>query len=188
MCTPSGRFKTDTRLCLSMSDFHPETWNPLWSVASILAGLLSFMLEDTPTPGSVETNDVMKREYAARSLEYNLKNATFKKLFAKYADKKYVQPLPKLSASAVPAASAAAAAAATPASAASAAAAVALPASAAAAPAAPTSAAAAAPTAESASAAAAAAAPAAAAPAAAATAPSPAVLADAVAAVSLTDS
>jgi ubiquitin-protein ligase len=26
MCTPSGRFKTNTRLCLSMSDFHPETW------------------------------------------------------------------------------------------------------------------------------------------------------------------
>lgn len=25
MCTPSGRFKVDTRLCLSMSDFHPET-------------------------------------------------------------------------------------------------------------------------------------------------------------------
>ena len=26
MLTPSGRFKTNTRLCLSMSDFHPETW------------------------------------------------------------------------------------------------------------------------------------------------------------------
>ena len=25
------RFKTNTRLCLSMSDFHPETWNPMWS-------------------------------------------------------------------------------------------------------------------------------------------------------------
>ena len=26
MLTPSGRFETGTRLCLSMSDFHPETW------------------------------------------------------------------------------------------------------------------------------------------------------------------
>jgi ubiquitin-conjugating enzyme E2 J2 len=26
MCTPSGRFTTNRRLCLSMSDFHPETW------------------------------------------------------------------------------------------------------------------------------------------------------------------
>ena len=29
MTTPNGRFKPNTRLCLSMSDFHPETWNPL---------------------------------------------------------------------------------------------------------------------------------------------------------------
>lgn len=26
MMTPNGRFKTGTRVCLSMSDFHPETW------------------------------------------------------------------------------------------------------------------------------------------------------------------
>jgi ubiquitin-conjugating enzyme E2 J2 len=28
MLTRNGRFKQNTRLCLSMSDFHPETWNP----------------------------------------------------------------------------------------------------------------------------------------------------------------
>lgn len=26
MLTPSGRFQAGRRLCLSMSDFHPETW------------------------------------------------------------------------------------------------------------------------------------------------------------------
>ena len=30
MLTPSGRFQVNTRLCLSMSDFHPETWQPSW--------------------------------------------------------------------------------------------------------------------------------------------------------------
>jgi ubiquitin-conjugating enzyme E2 J2 len=44
MTTPNGRFKTNQRLCLSMSDFHPETWNPMWSVSSILTGLYSFMV------------------------------------------------------------------------------------------------------------------------------------------------
>ena len=42
MYTPSGRFETNVRICLSMSDFHPESWNPMWSVSSILSGLLSF--------------------------------------------------------------------------------------------------------------------------------------------------
>ena len=44
MYTPNGRFKVNSRLCLSMSDFHPESWNPLWSVSSILRGLYSFMV------------------------------------------------------------------------------------------------------------------------------------------------
>lgn len=44
MITPNGRFKTNTRLCLSISDFHPDTWNPAWSVSTILTGLLSFMV------------------------------------------------------------------------------------------------------------------------------------------------
>lgn len=44
MITPSGRFKPNTRLCLSISDFHPDNWNPAWSVSTILTGLLSFMV------------------------------------------------------------------------------------------------------------------------------------------------
>jgi ubiquitin-conjugating enzyme E2 J2 len=46
------------RLCLSISDFHPDTWNPAWSVSTILTGLLSFMLETTPTAGSMESTDI----------------------------------------------------------------------------------------------------------------------------------
>lgn len=44
MITPNGRFKTNKKLCLSISDFHPDTWNPAWSVSTILTGLLSFMV------------------------------------------------------------------------------------------------------------------------------------------------
>ena len=55
MVTPNGRFETGVRLCLSMSDYHPELWVPAWSVSTILTGLLSFMLEDTLTTGSITT-------------------------------------------------------------------------------------------------------------------------------------
>jgi len=81
MLTANGRFKTHTRLCLSISDFHPDTWNPAWSVATILTGLLSFMLEKAPTLGSIETNDYQKRQYAENSLEANLKDKHFCELF-----------------------------------------------------------------------------------------------------------
>jgi ubiquitin-conjugating enzyme E2 J2 len=83
MLTPNGRFKTNTRLCLSMSDFHPESWNPLWSVGSILNGLLSFMLEDKETTGSIRTTLAQKRQYARESMEFNKKDPLFRKLFVK---------------------------------------------------------------------------------------------------------
>lgn len=81
MITPNGRFKPNTRLCLSISDFHPDTWNPAWSVSTILTGLLSFMLEKSPTLGSVETTDEEKRYLAKQSLQFNLKNKVFVELF-----------------------------------------------------------------------------------------------------------
>ncbi|CAG8566345.1 4660_t:CDS:2, partial [Acaulospora morrowiae] len=78
MTTPSGRFQPDTRLCLSMSDFHPSTWNPSWSVATILTGLLSFMTSNEATTGSIKTTDSDKRIYAARSHQFNLNDPKFK--------------------------------------------------------------------------------------------------------------
>ncbi|XP_074654174.1 ubiquitin-conjugating enzyme E2 J2-like [Tubulanus polymorphus] len=81
MITPNGRFKCNTRLCLSISDFHPDTWNPAWSVSTILTGLLSFMLEKSPTLGSIETSDFTKRQLAAQSGEFNLRNKTFCEIF-----------------------------------------------------------------------------------------------------------
>ncbi|XP_017105125.2 ubiquitin-conjugating enzyme E2 J2 [Drosophila bipectinata] len=81
MLTPNGRFKTNTRLCLSISDFHPDTWNPTWCVGTILTGLLSFMLENTPTLGSIESSTYDKQMFAQKSLAFNLRNTNFCELF-----------------------------------------------------------------------------------------------------------
>ena len=87
MSTPSGRFQTNTKLCLSMSDFHPESWNPLWSVGTILTGLLSFMSEDGMTTGSIQTTLEEKKAFARQSLAFNCKNPTFRKLFPDLVEK-----------------------------------------------------------------------------------------------------
>ncbi|CAG8577607.1 6996_t:CDS:2 [Paraglomus occultum] len=81
MTTPSGRFLPEARLCLSMSDFHPSSWNPGWSVATILNGLLSFMCSDEATTGSIKTTDADKIIYASRSHQHNLNNKMFKEVF-----------------------------------------------------------------------------------------------------------
>lgn len=81
MLTPSGRFKCDVKLCLSMSDFHPESWNPLWSVGSVLTGLLSFMLGTEDTVGSISTTSDEKRNYARNSHAWNRRDKNFRTLF-----------------------------------------------------------------------------------------------------------
>jgi len=87
MLTPNGRFKPNRRLCLSMSDFHPESWNPMWSISTILMGLYSFMLDDKPTTGSIETSVATKRKFAGESLEYNVKqDKVFRSLFPEYVE------------------------------------------------------------------------------------------------------
>lgn len=86
MLTPSGRFQPNRRLCLSMSDFHPESWNPMWSLSTILTGLYSFMIETAPTLGSIETTTSQKQRFARQSLEYNVRNPNFCKLFPEYVE------------------------------------------------------------------------------------------------------
>eukprot|EP01064_Diplonema_japonicum_P027074 TRINITY_DN3882_c0_g1_i1.p1 TRINITY_DN3882_c0_g1~~TRINITY_DN3882_c0_g1_i1.p1 ORF type:complete len:214 (+),score=26.79 TRINITY_DN3882_c0_g1_i1:33-674(+) len=85
MFTPNGRFKTGQRLCFSMSDFHPKEWNPMWSVSSILTGLLSFMLEEHETYGSIKSTIEEKRAFAVASHEFNVLNPVWADLFPEHA-------------------------------------------------------------------------------------------------------
>lgn len=84
MCTPQGRFRCNQKLCLSMSDFHPETWNPLWSVSAVLTGLLSFMLGSEETVGSIQTSTAQKRMLARDSHRFNRNDKVFQELFPEF--------------------------------------------------------------------------------------------------------
>ncbi|KAK7207677.1 ubiquitin-conjugating enzyme/RWD-like protein [Myxozyma melibiosi] len=83
MITPSGRFQPNTRLCLSISDFHPKSWDPTWGVSTILTGLLSFMTSDELTTGALISSDAEKIRLAKASREWNLSNRKFVEEFPK---------------------------------------------------------------------------------------------------------
>ena len=92
MFTPNGRFEINTRLCLSMSDYHPESWNPSWGVETILKGLYSYMLDDDfsdGTIGSIKDSSYNRQQYALHSLEYNNKYDVFTELYSN----KPIQPI-----------------------------------------------------------------------------------------------
>ncbi|BFU20251.1 ubiquitin-conjugating enzyme family protein [Entamoeba histolytica HM-1:IMSS-B] len=69
--TPNGRFAINTKICLSITSFHPETWTPVWSISSMLEAIRAFML--TPAAGAVgglETCSDIKKEFAIKSQYY----------------------------------------------------------------------------------------------------------------------
>lgn len=45
------------------------------------------MLETAPTLGSVETSTRQKKQFARQSLEYNVRDPVFKKLFPEYVER-----------------------------------------------------------------------------------------------------
>lgn len=71
MHTPSGRFRCSERLCLSISDFHPKSFNPAWEVSTILLGVLSFMTSEEMTTGSVKATDAERKHFASRTRWWN---------------------------------------------------------------------------------------------------------------------
>ncbi|CAK0807414.1 unnamed protein product [Prorocentrum cordatum] len=87
MLTPSGRFEVNKRLCISMTDFHPESWNPAWTVESILVGLISFMVDERETRsiGAMLEPPEVRQRLAATSAEFNRSSPEFCALFPELA-------------------------------------------------------------------------------------------------------
>ncbi|KAL0719332.1 hypothetical protein Bca4012_068656 [Brassica carinata] len=68
LLTPNGRFETNTKICLSISNYHPEHWQPSWSVRTALVALIAFMpTSPNGALGSVEYPKEERRTLAIKS-------------------------------------------------------------------------------------------------------------------------
>ncbi len=83
MITPNGRFRIDGRsICLSISDWHPESWNPAWGVRAIVIGLISFFYDTRNTNGAVHNISIeQKKKLAIESIPFNQSNKDYQTLF-----------------------------------------------------------------------------------------------------------
>jgi len=85
--TPSGRFKTNEEICLSFTNFHPESWNPTWTIETMLVGLISFMNTEENTTGSIRDSSHNRRILAKKSLMFNLQNDDFVRVFNSFSNR-----------------------------------------------------------------------------------------------------
>ena len=80
--TPSGRFMPNYKLWMSISDWHPESWNPSWQIYQVILGLISVMSEDVEFGvGMIMESKETRHKLAEESINFNLRNSTFKQLF-----------------------------------------------------------------------------------------------------------
>eukprot|EP00392_Amoebophrya_sp_AT5.2_P017744 g18155.t1 len=51
LLTPNGRFEINKKICLSISSYHPETWQPAWGLRTMIEALRSFF--PSPAEGAL---------------------------------------------------------------------------------------------------------------------------------------
>lgn len=62
MLTPSGRFEIGKKICLSISERHPEHWQPSWSMRTALMALVAFL----PTKGKGAIGSLVSQHFVYR--------------------------------------------------------------------------------------------------------------------------
>ncbi len=70
--TANGRFDTNRKICLNISGFHPESWQPCWSIRTVLLAIISYL----PVPydgsvGSVNYPSAERKKLAITSRDFS---------------------------------------------------------------------------------------------------------------------
>ena len=66
--TPSGRFEVNREICLSISGYHEETWQPAWGIRTALVAIRSFMdSEAAGQVGGMTCNEATRKRLAGES-------------------------------------------------------------------------------------------------------------------------
>lgn len=89
--TPNGNFEAGEKVCLSITDYHPESWNPAWTVTHVIIGMISFWLSGEETAGSTyyeseEEKTKMCLKYAFESRRSVLEMDNYKECLAYYSE------------------------------------------------------------------------------------------------------
>ena len=52
----NGRFEVDTKICLTITQYHPDEWNSAWTIRTMLEAVISLFNEKVVGVGYVESS------------------------------------------------------------------------------------------------------------------------------------
>jgi len=103
MLTPSGRFQINSKICLSNSGYHSESWSALWGINQIIMGMISFFYERKSEGIShvIDIDESIALEYIQKYKNYDnmYSTANDRKQYAKKSvnyNKKHLADIEKL--------------------------------------------------------------------------------------------
>jgi len=68
--TPNGRFEVGTRICLSITSHHQETWQPSWGIRTMITALVGYMPSAEQGIGSLDYPAEERKRLARKSLGF----------------------------------------------------------------------------------------------------------------------
>ena len=75
MLTPNGRFTINSKICLTNSSYHLESWSPIWSIRNMILGFISiFLADDTTGISHIKDTPANRKLMAQESIKFNMTN------------------------------------------------------------------------------------------------------------------
>lgn len=75
MLTPSGRFLINSKICLTNSSYHKDSWTPTWNIRNMIIGFSSIFNTDFEHGIShIKDTSENRKMYAKKSVQFNLTN------------------------------------------------------------------------------------------------------------------
>ncbi|KAG0100221.1 hypothetical protein BGZ93_003391 [Podila epicladia] len=66
--TPNGRFELNKKVCLSITGYHPEYWQPAWGIRTVLVAVMGFLpTESKGAIGGLDISVEARKALAVRS-------------------------------------------------------------------------------------------------------------------------
>ncbi|KAI9275572.1 ubiquitin-conjugating enzyme/RWD-like protein [Phascolomyces articulosus] len=66
--TPNGRFELNTKVCLSITGYHPEYWQPAWGIRTVILAVMGFFpTEARGAIGGLDYTKEERRKFAKKS-------------------------------------------------------------------------------------------------------------------------
>ena len=66
----NGRYKINSKICLTITSHHKESWTPAWTLRTMMEAICAYFLVDDSGIGSIRNNADTRKKLAAKTRDF----------------------------------------------------------------------------------------------------------------------